>query len=579
MSFTLHGIGVSGGIAIGRAHLVSHATLEVSHYLVPPYQVPEESARFDAAVRKVRAEFTELHTEIPQGAPAEMSAFVNLHQMILDDATLSVEPRRMIETERCNAEWALKVQADALLAQFDAIEDSYLRERRHDVIQVVERVLRALSGGPGHVPPPARDSEQELILVAHDLSPADVVQFKRHQFASFITDAGGTTSHTAVVARSLNIPSIVALHRARDLIRENELVIVDGTHGVLIADPDECVLAEYQRRKREFETGRRKLLELRDTRAVTRDGVTVELHANIELPDDVEQVLANGATGIGLFRSEFLFLNRTDLPDEDEQFEAYRKVVQAMNGLPVTIRTYDLGADKQTQTGDAPPATLNPALGLRAIRLCLSEPQRFLIQLRALLRASQYGRINILIPMLASSSEIDQTLHLIARAKEELDDDGIDYDKSVRIGGMIEVPAAALALDVFLRKLDFISIGTNDLIQYTLAIDRADDSVAYLFDPLHPAILGLLSSIIKHANKAGVPVALCGEMAGDVSLTRLLLALGLRHFSMHSAHVLDVKERILGADVGTLRPWAAKMLRAGDPDRLRALLRKLNEST
>ena len=578
MSFTLHGIGVSGGIAIGHAHLVSHATLEVSHYLVAPYQVTEESARFDAAVRKVRAEFTELHTEIPQGAPAEMSAFVNLHQMILDDATLSVEPRRIIETEQCNAEWALKVQADTLLAQFDAIEDSYLRERRNDVIQVVERVLRALSGAPGHVPPPARDSEQELILVAHDLSPADVVQFKRHQFASFITDAGGTTSHTAVVARSLNIPSIVALHRARDLIRENELVIVDGTHGVLIADPDERVLAEYQRRKREFESGRRKLLELRDTRAVTRDGVTVELHANIELPDDVEQVLANGATGIGLFRSEFLFLNRADLPDEDEQFEAYRKVVQAMNGLPVTIRTYDLGADKQTQTGDAPPATLNPALGLRAIRLCLSEPQRFLIQLRALLRASQYGRINILIPMLASSSEIDQTLHLIARAKEELDDDGIAYDKSVRIGGMIEVPAAALALDVFLRKLDFISIGTNDLIQYTLAIDRADDSVAYLYDPLHPAILGLLSSIIKRANKAGVPVALCGEMAGDVSLTRLLLVLGLRHFSMHSAHVLDVKERILGADAGALRPWAAKMLRAGDPDRLRALLRKLNES-
>jgi phosphotransferase system enzyme I (PtsI) len=578
MSFTLHGIGVSGGIAIGRAHLVSHATLEVSHYLVPPYQVAEESARFDAAVRTVRAEFSDLHTEIPEGAPAEFSAFVNLHRMILDDATLSVEPRHIIETEQCNAEWALKVQADALLAQFDAIEDSYLRARRNDVIQVVERVLRALSGQPGYAPPPVTDSEQELILVAYDLSPADVVQFKRHQFASFITDAGGTTSHTAVVARSLNIPSIVALHRARDLIRENELVIVDGTNGVLIADPDERVLAEYQRRKREFESGRRKLLELRDTRAVTRDGITVELHANIELPDDVEQVLANGATGIGLFRSEFLFLNRSDLPDEDEQFEAYRNVAQAMNGLPVTIRTYDLGADKQTkQTEESQPAMLNPALGLRAIRLCLTEPHRFLIQLRALLRASQYGKISILIPMLASSSEIDQTLHLIARAKEGLDDDGIAYDRGVRIGSMIEVPAAALALDVFLRKLDFISIGTNDLIQYTLAIDRTDDAVAYLYDPLHPAILSLLSSIIKRANKAGVPVALCGEMAGDVSLTRLLLALGLRNFSMHSAHVLDVKERILSADAGVLKPFAGKMLRASDPERLRTLLRKLNE--
>lgn len=575
MSFTLHGIGVSGGIAIGRAHLVSHATLEVSHYLVPPHQVLEESARFDAAVRKVRAEFTELRTEIPAGAPTEFSAFVNLHQMILDDSTLSVEPRRIIETEQCNAEWALKVQTDALLAQFDAIEDTYLRERRNDVIQVVERVLRALSGQPGHTPPAAADTEQELILVAHDLSPADVVQFKRHQFASFVTDSGGTTSHTAVVARSLNIPSIVALHRARDLIRENELVIVDGTNGVLIADPDERVLAEYQRRKREFESGRRKLLELRDTRAVTRDGVAVELHANIELPEDVEQVIANGATGIGLFRSEFLFLNRSDLPDEDEQFEAYRKVAQAMNGLPVIIRTYDLGADKQTE--EAQPTTLNPALGLRAIRLCLTEPQRFLIQLRALLRASHHGRISILIPMLASSSEIDQTLLMIARAKESLDEERIPYDRSVHIGGMIEVPAAALALDVFLRKLDFISIGTNDLIQYTLAIDRTDDSVAYLYDPLHPAILGLLSSIIKRADKAGVPVALCGEMAGDVALTRLLLALGLRGFSMHSAHVLDVKERILSTDTGALKPLLRRMLRASDPDRLRALLRKLNE--
>ncbi len=574
MSFTLHGIGVSGGIAIGRAHLVSHATLEVSHYVVPLYQVPEESARFDAAVRKVRAEFTDLHTEIPEGAPAEFSAFVNLHQMILDDATLSVEPRRIIETEQCNAEWALKVQTDVLLAQFDAIEDTYLRERRNDVIQVVERVLRALSGAPGYAPPPVTDSEHELILVAHDLSPADVVQFKRHQFASFITDAGGTTSHTAVVARSLNIPSIVALHRARDLIRENELLIVDGTHGVLIADPDERVLAEYQRRKLEFERGRHKLLELRDTRAVTRDGITVELHANIELPDDVTQVLANGATGIGLFRSEFLFLNRSDLPDEQEQYEAYRKVVQAMNGLPVTIRTYDLGADKQTDGTQT--RVLNPALGLRAIRLCLTEPQRFLIQLRALLRASHFGNISILIPMLASSSEIDQTLLLIARAKASLDDDGIAYNHEVRVGAMIEVPAAALALDVFLRKLDFISIGTNDLIQYTLAIDRTDDSVAYLYDPLHPAILGLLSSIIKRADKAGVPVTMCGEMAGDVSLTRLLVGLGLRCFSMHAAHVPDVKQRVLNTDAGTLIPATRAMLRASDPVRLHALLGKLN---
>ena len=577
MSFTLHGIGVSGGIAIGHAHLVSHATLEVNHYVVPPHQVPEESARFDVAVRKVRAEFDALRTEMPAGAPAEFSAFVNLHQMILDDATLSVEPRRIIETEQCNAEWAIKVQTDALLAQFDAIEDSYLRERRNDVIQVVERVLKALSGQPGYVPPPATGSEQDLILVAHDLSPADVVQFKRHRFASFITDVGGTTSHTAVVARSLNIPSVVALHRARELVRENELIIVDGTNGVLIVDPDERVLAEYQQRKRAFGVERHKLSGLRDTVAVTRDGVAVELHANIELPEDVEQVLANGATGIGLFRSEFLFLNRSDLPDEDEQFEAYRSVALAMNGLPVTIRTYDLGADKQTE--DGAPQAMNPALGLRAIRLCLTEPQRFLSQLRALLRASHFGNISILIPMLASSGEIDQTLHMIARAKASLDEEGIAYNRSLRVGGMIEVPAAALALDVFLRKLDFLSIGTNDLIQYTLAIDRTDESVAYLYDPLHPAILALVATIIKRADKAGVPVTMCGEMAGDATLTRLLLGLGLRCFSMHAAHVPDVKQQVLSADAAALKPAARKMLNASDPVRLKSLLAKLNALT
>ena len=574
MSFSLHGIGVSGGIAIGRAHLVSHATLEVNHYTIPPHQVVDESLRFAEAIKQVRAEFDELQAEIPAGAPAEFSAFVNLHRMILDDATLSVEPRRIIESELCNAEWAIKVQTDALLAQFDAIEDSYLRERRHDVIQVVERVLKALSGQPGYVPPPASGTEQDLILVAHDLSPADVVQFKRHQFASFITDVGGTTSHTAVVARSLNIPSVVALHRARELVRENELIIVDGTHGVLIVDPDERILAEYQQRKLAFGAARRKLSGLRNTKAVTRDGVAVELHANIELPDDVEQVLANGATGIGLFRSEFLFLNRSDLPDEDEQFEAYRKVAQAMNGLPVTIRTYDLGADKQTE--DSGRTAVNPALGLRAIRLCLSEPLRFLAQLRALLRASTYGNISILIPMLASAAEIDQTLQMISRAKASLDEDGILYNKDVRVGGMIEVPAAALALDVFLRKLDFLSIGTNDLIQYTLAIDRTDDSVGYLYDPLHPAILSLVSNIIKRSDKAKVPVTMCGEMAGDVSLTRLLLGMGLRCFSMHAAHVPDVKQQVLEADASAMRVRARSMLRASDAVRLKSLLAKLN---
>jgi phosphotransferase system enzyme I (PtsI) len=573
VSFALHGIPVSSGIAIGHAHLISHARLEAAHYLVPARELPAEIARFDNAVRSVRIELEALRANVPATAPGELVAFIDLHLMILADSTLSVEPRKIIEKEQCNAEWALKVQMDALVAEFDAIEDSYLRERRSDVIQVVERVMKALLGHPGYAPPPS-NGNRKLILVARDLSPADVVQFKQHHFASFITDVGGTTSHTAVVARSLNIPSIVALHHARQLIREDELLIVDGTLGVVIVDPDTQVLAEYELRQHQFELERLKLKRLRNMRATTVDGVPVELHANIELPGDVGQARENGATGIGLFRSEFLFLNRSDLPDEDEQFEAYRSAAQQMEGLPVTIRTYDLGADKDES--ETQRFITNPALGLRAIRLCLIEPERFLIQLRALLRASSYGRINILIPMLASARELDQTLALIAQAKESLDEEGVPYDRGVKIGGMIEVPAAALALGIFTRKLDFLSIGTNDLIQYTLAIDRTDDAVAHLYDPLHPAVLSLLAHIIRTAEKAKVPVALCGEMAGDLALTRLLLGLGLRQYSMHSAHLLDVKQRILQSNAAQLRPLAQRMLRENDPDRLQTLLQRLN---
>jgi phosphoenolpyruvate-protein phosphotransferase (PTS system enzyme I) len=575
MSFTIHGIGVSGGIAIGRAHLLSHTTLEVAHYVLPADEVADEQARLKAALDSVRGELGALRATVPASAPAEFAGFIDLHLMILDDAMLSTQPLHIIEAERCNAEWAVKVQLDALLAQFDEIEDAYLRERRVDVIQVVERVLKALSGHPGYIPPPkSGDAEHSLILIAHDLSPADVVEFKQHLFASFITDLGGTTSHTAVVARSLNIPSIVALHHARQLIREDDLVIVDGTRGVVIVDPNEQALAEYESQRREFEAERRQLKRIRNTPAKTLDGITIELHANIELPEDVIQAKENGATGIGLFRSEFLFLNRTELPDEDEQFEAYRKVAQAMEGMPVTIRTYDLGADKNADGAER--IITNPALGLRAIRLCLTEPKRFLIQLRALLRASHFGKINILVPMLATASEVEQTLGLIAQAKRMLDADNVPYDRNIKIGGMIEVPAAALALGIFTRKLDFLSIGTNDLIQYTLAIDRTDDAVAYLYDPLHPAVLLLLAHILKTADKARVPVALCGEMAGDLGLTRLLLGLGLRQYSMHSAHLLDVKQRLLNSSFSDIRPLARRMLRVSDPHRLRGLLEQLN---
>ena len=543
-SFALHGIGVSGGIAIGRAQLVSHATLEVAHYAIPAGRIDAEITRFDVALREVQAELEDLHaTMTGDDAPAEFGAFLDVHWMILNDPTLAEAPKRIIAEQRCNAEWALTQQLEVLVEQFEQIEDPYLRERKSDVVQVVERVLKRLLGKPGAI---AAGSEPHTILVAHDLSPADVIQFKRHRFAAFLTDLGGVTSHTAIVARSLNVPAVVATHNARQLIRENELLIVDGTHHVVIVNPDKSVLTEYRLKQGELEIERAKLKRLTTKPADTIDGVRIELHANIELPDDLEHALENGASGIGLFRSEFLFLNRDGLPTEDEQFEAYRRVAAGMGGKPVTIRTFDLGADKTKEgLGGLARVAPNPALGLRAVRFCLAEPRLFLTQLRAILRASHYGRVRILIPMIASVGEVDQTLTMIAQAKETLREQGVPFDAGVEVGGMIEIPAAALAIGGLLTRLDFASIGTNDLIQYTLAVDRSDDAVSHLYDPLHPAVLKLIGGSIAAADKAGKPIAVCGEMAGELLLTRLLLGMGLRNFSMHPAHLLGIKQRVL----------------------------------
>jgi len=573
MSFTLHGIAVSSGIAIGRAHLVSHTSMEVAHYVLPKKFLGEEVARFDTALQATREEFANLRSNRPVYAAAEFDAFMELHQMILDDPQLSVAPREMIASEGCNAEWALKVQMEKLVEQFNEFEDAYLRERQTDVKQVAERLLKQLQGQPGHQPPPSR-SDVETILVAHDLSPADLIQFKPHQFAAFITDVGGATSHTAIVARSLDTPCVVGLHHARELVREGDMLILDGEQGVLIVDPDKMILAEYKLRQSSWELERKKLKRLRNAKANTLDGSTIELHANIEKPEDIAEAKENGATGVGLFRSEFLFLNRDDLPDEEEQFAAYRTAVEGMDGQPVTIRTFDLGGDKQLN-GTKRVAS-NPALGLRAIRFCLSEPLLFRTQLRALLRASHYGNVKLLIPMLSGAAELNQTLKFIEVTKNILDEENIPYDREIKIGGMIEIPAAALALKIFVKKLDFLSIGTNDLIQYTLAIDRTDEEVAHLYDPLHPAVLELLSHVIGTANKFGMPVSVCGEMAGELAYTRLLLGLGLRQFSMFSAQVPSVKQRVLTTSLTEITGLTQKIMRADEPLKIRELLDRLN---
>jgi len=575
MSFILQGIGVSEGIAIGHAHLAAPAALEVMHYLIPKNQAEKEIARLDRAFSVVRKEFEALQKSVVDGhARAEFSAFLDLHLMILDDPTLSEAARSMIAQTHCNAEWALAQQMQVLLAQFEEIDDAYLRERKADVVQVVERVLKAMLGHPGYLPIASKHTG-DSILIAHDLSPADVMQYKQHQFIAFLTDLGSQTSHTAIVARSLNIPSIVALHHAHQLILEDDCLIVDGNQGIIIVNPDKYVLDEYRLRQGHLELEKKKLKRIKSIAAMTLDGTPIDLYANIELPEDIEQVKESGATGIGLFRSEFLFMNRDDLPGEDEQFEAYRTVAVKMHRQPVTIRTFDLGADKNLR--GAVQIAANPALGLRAIRWSLAEPKMFHAQLSAILRASKYGEVRILIPMLSNVAEIDQTLHLIDYAKKTLRDEKIHFDEHIKIGGMIEIPAAALSLDIFMRKLDFLSIGTNDLIQYTLAVDRIDDTVAHLYDPFHPAIVWLVSHIIQSANRAKVPVSLCGEMAGDKQFTRLLLGLGLQQFSMYPAQLLTVKNQVLKSHLPDIIPLVHKIIKTDHPEKMLALLAKLND--
>ena len=582
MSFTLHGLPVSGGIAIGQAHLISQATLEVSHLLISPRLVEKEIARFDAALQRVRDEFAAMKNNL-EHAPADIGAFIDLHQMILADPELSETPKQLIRERRCNAEWAIVQQMEVLVEQFERIDDIYLRERSYDVRQAVERVVRELSGqGSPHLSARARGVKgQTQILVAHDLSPADIMAFKDQAFASFVTDVGGATSHTAILARGMGMPAVLGLHNARQLIRDKETVIVDGTRGVLIVDPDPRILEEYELRKSQYELERSKLKLLKTARATTLDRVKVDLLANIEVPEDIPAALENGAEGIGLFRTEFIFLGRGDMPSEEEQYEAYRKVVKGMEGRPVTIRTFDLGNDKNLESEEAVDERQrsNPALGLRSIRLSLTEPRSLLAQLRAILRASRLGKTKILIPMLSHAHQIDQTLALLEQAKESLRREKVAFDEHIEVGAMIEVPAAALAINMFLRKLDFVSIGTNDLIQYTLAIDRSDEQVAHLYDPLHPAVLLLLAHVISSAEKAEKPVSMCGEMAGDPNLTRLLLGMGLRQFSMHPAQIPAVKQKVKQSDASELTPLVKRLVRLDDSVRIQEQLEKLNTAT
>ncbi|MFM7011610.1 MAG: phosphoenolpyruvate--protein phosphotransferase [Betaproteobacteria bacterium] len=555
----LYGQGAAHGYAIGRAVVMGATALEVAHYRIPADAVVAEQTRLTNALDTARREMLELAQSLPEDAPRELGALLNVHGMLLSDPLLADQALSLIQEKLYNAEWALTTQGQLLGEQFASMEDEYLRERGADVRQVIERVLHVLGGSrPMLSLDRVGQSGEPLVVIAHDISPADMIRLRGGRFAGFATDLGGPTSHTAIVARSMDVPAVVGLGQVRNLVRDGDIVVVDGVRGTLLVNPSSTALDQYRSLQRRYAEERLVLAQLKDVPAETQDGIAVSLQANIELPDEAEIALANGATGIGLFRSEFLFIGRSELPTEEEQYQAYASVVKTMQRRPVTIRTLDIGADKALD-GEATVAT-NPALGLRAIRYCLAHPDLFATQLRAILRASAHGTVRILIPMVAHMHEVHAARAAIASAMAELDARGQSYAKDIQVGAMVEIPATAIAIEPFADALDFLSIGTNDLIQYTLAIDRADNEVAALYDPLHPAILRLIANVINAGIRVGKSVAVCGEIAGDPQLTRLLLGLGLTHFSMHPQQLLSVKREILRAHSNALRVKVATSL-------------------
>ncbi len=585
MAFSVSGIAVGRGIAIGRAWVLAPASLDVPRRLLTAEQIPTEVERFYAAVSAVDEEFERMRQDLGQEVAAELRAFLDLQAVVLHDPLLIESTQERIVEEKCNAEWALVQQYELVAEQFDSIEDAYLRERRHDVRQIVERILKAMRHPEGghRISLPSNDQdpnhgELPWILVAHDIAPADMLLLKQHSFVGFATDTGSPTSHTAILARSLGMPAVVGLQSLHRLVQQGEPLIIDAEAGVVLGSIDAPIRDIYSVRQAEQALAQSRLVRLKNVAAQTLDGTHVQLFANLDLPTDAARALDAGCHGIGLFRSEFLYMNREDPPSEEEQTQAYTQVVVAMKGRPVTIRTLDSGADKDVPSVSAHrQAPSNPALALRAIRLCLAEPELFLTQLRAILRASAHGPIKLLVPLVSGPQEILAARKMITTAMDQLRAQSIAFDADIPVGAMIEVPAAALAIDGLLPVIDFASLGTNDLIQYTLAIDRADGEVAHLYNPLHPAVLRLIRDVIRRCNQADVPVSVCGEMAGDPDLTRLLLGFGLTEFSMHPAQVLVIKQEILRARTTDCVRHAQRIIRQGDPAKLSAALTKWNQ--
>ncbi len=563
MTVSLYGMGVSRGIAIGKAHIIQRDQLDIPEYMIASEGIGAEVDRLNEAVNQAKQQLHAIRDHIPAETTSEIAAFIDTHLLMLDDSALLAEPIRLIRQRCFNAEWALKMQRDALVSVFDEMDDAYLRTRKDDIGHVVNRVQRILLKQT-----PLRHEEPDsrlagYIVIADDLAPADTVLIQHHGIAAFATEHGGPTSHTSILARSLGVPAIVGLNEAERYVKEDELVIIDGGSGVMLIDPDENILAHYRQKRQQDRAYDSSLTALKEAPAKTTDNIAITLQANIELPQDFDIVRQVGASGVGLYRTEFLYMNREHPPEEEEHFATYLSVLDALAGLPLTIRTVDLGADKQVDGGHQGGAVQsNPALGLRAVRLCLRESGLFRPQIRAILRASAHGKVRLMLPMLSSPQETLQVIAIIDEIKAELRREGVDFDHDIPIGGMIEVPAAAICADIFARDLDFLSLGTNDLIQYTIAIDRVNNEVNYLYDPLHPAVLRLIQTTLAAGKQAGIPVAMCGEMAGDPKYTRLLLGMGLTEFSLHPNNLLQVKKIIMESNMAELLELAAAALKA-----------------
>ncbi len=576
MPMIINGIGVSRGVSQGRAYMLDRNLKGIKRHKITEAEVEQEIERIRVAREKAKEQLKEAHSLVPDALVSDLGSFIDTHLMMLDDAMLTDQPPEIIRNELCNAEWALQETMQQVITVFDSMDDPYLRTRKDDVEHVIKKIQENLAEGADEKLLERNRDLTGCIVIADDLTPADTVFIQHQNVAGFITAVGSTMSHTAILARSLQIPAIVGIHDAKYLLDNGETLLVDGSGGTIMSAASDLLINQYRIYQRTEQERHERLMELRDKPALTRDHQHISLKCNIDLVQEVDAVHEVGAAGVGLYRTEFFYINRDTEATCDEQYEIYREMVHALDGKPLTIRTLDLGADKEfdpTYRGVVAP---NPALGLRAIRRSLQNTSMFLNQLRAILRASAHGPVKIMLPMLTNAFELTESLKLLEKCKQGMEDDNVAYDSEVQIGAMIEVPAAALSAATFARRLDFLSIGTNDLIQYTLAIDRVDDQVHYLFDPLHPAVLQLIHHTIMAAVRVQKPVGMCGEMAGNPKMTRLLVGLGLREFSTNPSLLPEIKQIIRDISFGDVREKAEAIMNSEQPEQINEMVHSLN---